>query len=120
MISTVVHAEEVYSGTAGNYSHRDEMWIWIPPNQELAVEHLKHFLVAFQASPGLKNNSLSVAFPGANADELSLLFRETLPMATQTRAKHSDPTLPIAILTYDASSMNSRKAMVTPFLPKAD
>ncbi len=120
MISTVVHAEEVYTGKTGNYSHKDEMWLWIPPNQEMAIEHLKRFLIAFQSSPGLKDNPVEVLFTGSNGDELALIFQETFPKAIQRRARKPDPALPIAILFYNAGSLNSRKAMVTPFLPKAD
>jgi hypothetical protein len=120
MVSTVVHAEEVYAGKTVNYSHKDEMWLWIPPNQEMAIEHLKRFLIAFQSSSGLKDNPVEVLFAGPNGDELALLFQETFPKATQRRAKKVDPSLPIAILFYNAGSLNSRKAMVTPFLPKAD
>ena len=120
MISTVVHAEEVYAGKVGNYSHKDEMWLWIPPNQEIAIEHLKRFLIEFQSSPGLKENPVEVLFTGSNAEELALIFQETFPKATQRRAKRVDESLPIAVLFYNAGSLNSRKAMVTPFLPKAE
>ena len=120
MISTVVHAEEVYKGQGGNYSHRDEMWIWIPENVEAAVEHLKRFLVSFQSSPGLKENILEVFFPGPNSEALSFIFHEALPGSVQKHGKESDSGLPIAVLTYNAGTLNSRKAMVTPFLPKVE
>ncbi|HSX10959.1 MAG TPA: hypothetical protein VLF94_04515 [Chlamydiales bacterium] len=113
MISTIVSAEEVYKGSAGNYSHHDELWIWIP-NIEMGIEHLKRFLSSFQSSPGLKNNPLSVEFLGSNADELALLFKESFLEIPQKRAKKD---LAIAVLKYKAGSLNSRKAMVSPFLP---
>ena len=114
MISTIVSAEEVYEGGAGKYSHKDELWIWIPEG-ESAVEHLKRFLNLFQSSPGMKNNTFEVEFLGSNADELALIFKESFIEIPTSR---SNKNLPIAVLRYRAGSLNSRKAMVSPFLPK--
>ncbi len=116
MISTIVNAEEVYKGTVGKYEHEDELWIWIP-SVEMGVEHLKRFLSSFQASPGLKNNPLEVEFLGANADELAMIFKESFLDIPQKKSKKD---LPIAVLRYKAGSLNSRKAMVSPFLPKRE
>jgi hypothetical protein len=113
MISTIVCAEEVYKGTLGKYSHQDEMWIWIPET-EIGEAHLKRFLNSFQASPGLKGGDLEVEFLGSNADELSALFKESFGNVPQKKTKKD---LPIAILRYKAGALNSRKAMVSPFLP---
>lgn len=113
MISTIVDAEEVYQGRAGKYTHRDELWIWIP-HQEMGVEHLRRFLSAFQMSPGLKNNPLEVEFLGSNGEEFSLLFRESFFEIPQKKLKKD---LPMAVLKYSAGTLNSRKAMISPFLP---
>ncbi len=113
MISTIVSAEEVYKGKIGKHKHQDELWLWVP-NTEMAVEHLKRFLSLFQMSPGLKNNPLEVAFLGANAEELSSVFKESF---LDIPSKISKEGLPIAVLRYQAGSLNSRKAMVSPFLP---
>lgn len=113
MISTIVSADEVYKGISDTYPHKDELWIWAP-STEIAIEHLKRFLNAFQSSPGLKDNSLEVEFLGDNAEELSMIFRESfLRISHKTKKKG----LPIAVLRFRAGSVNSRKAMVTPFLP---
>ncbi len=114
MISTIVSAEEVYAGTVGKYEHQDELWLWIP-NLEVAVEHLKRFLNAFQSSPGLKNNPVEVEFLGSNGDELATIFKESFFEVVQKKSKRN---LPIAILRYKAGTLNSRKAMISPFLPK--
>jgi nanoRNase/pAp phosphatase (c-di-AMP/oligoRNAs hydrolase) len=113
MTSTIVSAEEVYKGTTGKYSHSDELWIWIP-NAEMGVEHLKRFLNAFQSSPGLKDNPMEVEFLGPNSDELAAIFKESFVEIPQKRVKKE---LPIAVLRFRAGSLNSRKAMISPFLP---
>jgi hypothetical protein len=111
MISTLVSAEEVYQGSSGAYSHKDEIWIWIPP-EETAILHLKHFLNGF--IPALKNFA-EVEFLGNNAPELSQIFLESAPDVPQKTAKRN---LPLAVIRTKAGSVNSRKAMVSPYLPR--
>lgn len=113
MISTIVSADEVYSGSQEKYSHKDELWIWIPSDDE-AIELLKRFLRAFQSSPGLKNMPLEVEFLGKRVEELSQIFKESFSEVTE---KISDENLPVAILRFNPGALNSRKALVTPFLP---
>ncbi len=113
MISTIVSAEEVYQGTVPVHPHKDELWIWVP-QEEVAVEHLKRFLASFQFSPGLKENPMEAEFSGENAEELALIFKESFTDVPKVIGKKG---LPIAILRYKAGSLNSRKAMVSPFLP---
>ena len=115
MISTIVSAEEVYLGKkeTDNHPHKDELWLWVP-QQEVAIEHLKRFLTSFQSSPGLKDNPLEVEFLGDNGKELALIFKESFLNIPQTFSKKN---LPVAVLRYQAGSLNSRKAMISPFLP---
>jgi hypothetical protein len=113
MISTIVDAEEVYKGTVGKYSHKDELWIWCADN-EIGPEHLRRFLNAFQKSPGLKDNPLELEIMGSNEEELAAIFKESfLEIPTKVTKKGK----PIAVLRYKAGSLNSRKAMISPFLP---
>ncbi len=114
MISTIVSAEEVYRGSNKPYNHFDEMWIWIPES-EVAIEHLKSFLNAFQNSPAMKNNRLEVEFLGTNAEELARIFQESFLDIPQKRKKRD---LNIAVLRYRAGTLNSRKALISPYLPK--
>lgn len=114
MVSTIVGAEEVYSGSQGNYSHKDEMWIWIPSTDN-GIEHLKRFLTAFQESHQIKQSELEVEFLGDNAEELKQIFTESFLPVSMSSVKGK---LPIAVLYYKAASLNSRKAMVSPYLPQ--
>lgn len=113
MISTIVNADEVYKGTKGQYSHQDELWIWIP-NKETAYDHLRRFLSSFQSSPGIKGQAMEVAFLGVNGDELAEIFKESFVAIAQSKEKKN---IPIAVLKYKPGILNSRKAMVSPFLP---
>jgi len=113
MMSTIVSAEDVYKGITSKPSHKDELWIWIPKD-DLAIERLKAFLNAFQSSPGLKNNPIEIEFMGDEGKELEQIFKESFQPASY---KQSKSPLSIAILRYNPGSLNSRKAMVAPFLP---
>lgn len=116
MVSTIVSAEEVYKGTTGTYPHKDEMWIWIP-SHETGIEHLKQFLNSFQTSPGLKNNPIEVEFLGPLAKEYQDIFKESF-LDIPSAVIHKE--ISFVILRYKAGSLNSRKAMISPFLPKAN
>lgn len=117
MISTIAGAEDLYAGKEGDYKHKDEMWIWIPSTEQ-AIEHLKSFLNAFRNSPAALPNEFEVAFLGENAKELDQIFTESFkPTARKTLPEDLKKPIPIAILRFKAGLLNSRKAMVSPFLP---
>jgi len=114
MTSTVIGAEDVFKGGEVNYHHKDEMWIWVPES-EVAIEHLKLFLSAFQTCPQILDNEIEIELLGDNADDLELVFKESfLPI----KCRKENKGLPIAVLYYKAGSINSRKAMITPYLPQ--
>lgn len=113
MISTIVSADDVFKGLKENYHHKDELWIWIPQT-DIGQQHLKRFLNAFAASPQLINNGLELELLGKNSDYLDQLFKESfLPIETRVL----DLKIPIAVLYYKAGLINSRKAMISPYLP---
>ena len=115
MISTIVDAEQVYQGSEAKYSHKDELWMWIPKDAS-AQELLQRFLQVFVGSPGLKNHSLEVEIFGERAEGLCRIFNEVSPAISQKVMKGESPTM--AVLRFAPGLLNSRKSMVTPFLPK--
>ncbi len=114
MISTIPGAEELYRGEKGSYPHQDELWIWIP-STESGIEHLKAFLSAFRTAPQVMNNVMEVEFLGDNSRELKQIFEESFK---PIRSKILKVKIPIAVLKYEAGTLNSRKAMISPYLPK--
>jgi len=114
MISTIPGAEELYKGQEGGYPHQDELWIWIP-STEAGIEHLKSFLNAIKSSPSVIDNQMDVELMGENAKELKQIFEESfeaIPVQVTQRE------LPIAVLRFKAGTINSRKAMISPYLPR--
>jgi hypothetical protein len=116
MLSTIVSAEEVYKGKPAKYTHHDELWLWIPPT-EMAIERLKSFLSRFQASPGLQGGPLELEFLGSNSKELSLICSESfLPIPH----KFAKKDLNMLVLRFAPGALNSRKAMISPYLPTVE
>lgn len=114
MISTIASAPEVHKGQHGNWKHQDECWIWIAPTQA-ALERLISFLNSFQLTKVVESNAMEVEFLGPNQEAFDELFRQNFPKALRkTLAKG----LPIAVLKYKAGLINSRKAAITPCLPR--
>jgi hypothetical protein len=114
MISTIPGAEELYEGKPEKHSHQDELWIWIP-STETAVEHLKNFLNNFRSSPQVLDNPMEVELHGDNGKELKRVFEESFKPIPFKIVKDK---LPIAVLKFKAGTINSRKALISPYLPR--
>jgi len=115
MISTIASAEEVYNNLPDALRHRDEMWFWIPSTQQ-AKNHLAIFLNGFQMELAVQNNEMSIELLGSHMEEVEKVFSHnflTLPVI-----KAEEKQLPITILRFRAGSINSRKSMVAPYLPR--
>ncbi len=117
MISTIASAEEVYNNQAGDYLHFDELWLWAPPHQQ-GYNHLRSFLSGFQNA--LKNikESLFLEFLGPHAQELQAIFMQLFPEVPQVISSEAQDGLSIAVLRFQAGLLNSRKSMITPYLPR--
>lgn len=116
MISTIASAEEVYHSRIGPYKHQDELWFWVPDKQQ-AYDHLTSFLSGFQ-SVIAELKEMSVEFLGPNAEEFARIFAHHFPPMPQKISPHPKTGLPIAVLRFKAGSLNSRKSMITPFIPR--
>lgn len=117
MITTIAGAEDLFSDSVGEYPHQDEIWIWIP-NTIPAIEHLKSFLNAFKASPEVIANELEVEFLGENGKELDQIFEESFLPIPRKIAHEKKENAPMVVLRFKAGTINSRKAMISPYLPK--
>lgn len=116
MISTVASAEDLYRGQQKGYDHLDELWIAIPFNEQ-SIEHLKGFLNGFKTCPQMMNSKLSVTFYGKQREEYEEIFLESF-LPIEKRIKKESETVSMAVLSYPAGSLNSRKAMISPYCPK--
>ncbi len=109
MISTVSGCEK-----RASYAHKDEIWIWIPWTEQ-AIAHLKSFLSAFCSMPLIDKIDLEAHFCGNTAADYKQLFDESFISLPQTETEEG---LPLIILRFKAGAINSRKALISPYLPK--
>lgn len=115
MISTIIGADEVYQGKSlSDHSHQDEIWIWTPPT-ESGYEHLKRFLSGFRelANWGKRAPHLEIR---EGLSEYEAIFRESFIPKIPIDSEKSFP--PIACIKIKPGTLNSRKAEISPFLPK--
>ncbi|MDR2539274.1 MAG: hypothetical protein LBC45_01420 [Chlamydiales bacterium] len=118
MISTIAGAEHLFSGKEMKDDHLDELWIWIPFTEQ-SIERLKKFLNAFRSCLALVKGDLAVCFYGDTAKAYEQIFVESFFSITKKEMNHKE-SLPIAVLKFPAGSINSRKAMISPCLPRTD
>jgi len=115
-ISTITSADEVHSGHTGGWTHQDEIWLWTPPTS-LGRERLANFLNAIYPTAPIQNSDIQVQLPVESFDILQEIFTQNFPKAVVT--KSTNPTgLPIAIISFKAGTLNSRKAQISPYLPR--
>jgi hypothetical protein len=115
MVSTIASAADVFKGTVGKYDHLDELWLWVP-STEKAYSHLASFLTAFEAAHKLGHRA-SIEFLKKCPEEVLQIVAESCPLIPQKKVLNG-LDLPVVVLRYPAGMMNSRKSMITPFLPK--
>lgn len=115
MISTVASADEVYEDKVGHYHHKDEMWFWVPSTQK-AIDHLSSFLASFQALNKL-GNSAQIEFLAGVSEEVENVFTRNCS-GIPAKRNRDGLKLPIVIMRFGAGLLNSRKAMITPYLPR--
>lgn len=115
MISTLASAKQLYMGRLLDHAHDDELWIWVP-NHETALEHLQFFLTTWQQLPEIENTITSVELYGKDGAIYEHILKESF--STKLKITYfSKHKFSICIIYYKAGSMNSRKTMISPFLP---
>lgn len=111
MISTISRADEGL-----DKPHQDELWIWIPSTEQ-SIGHLKGFLNAFRRLPQWEGHTPVLELYGAQGKEYERIFDESFFPITKEERQASEG-LSMAVLKYDAGLINSRKAMISPYLPR--
>lgn len=117
MISTIASAEEVYHDAINMDDHQDELWFWIPETPQ-GLNRLASFLSNFRESPEMMRNTLSLE---VHSEEAADIFRRYF-ISIADVSKYEDKeqkAQPAAILRFKAGSLNSRKAMVSPYVPRS-
>lgn len=115
MISTIASCEDVFKGSKAEYLHQDELWFYLPDN-ETAKMHFKLFLNQFKQNKMLVKHEKNLHFTifGKNCAEYKSCIKESF-LPCQIEEKNGPEGF--IILSHDAGILNSRKTMISPFLP---
>lgn len=111
MVSTIPSAEEL-GGCLVERVHRDALWFWIPEKGEA---HLSSFLTGFQAAV----KSIDFELITINDEgEIAQLFAQNFKPVEKTHSRKENIPGKLAILQFKPGLINSRKAMISPYLPR--
>ncbi len=112
MLSTIPSAEEL-GGADVEQSHKDELWFWIPEKGE---GHLSYFLNGF--SYAAKDIEFDLTLINDKEERLKQIFLENLKPSSIRAVLDSKVQGALACLSYSPGLINSRKTMISPYLPK--
>lgn len=115
MISTVASAAEVYEEKIDDYNHQDQLWFWVPATQK-GYDHLASFLTAFFGAVKFDTETHIQFFPGVSEEIQQIFMRNRSDIGFEKLSEGMN--LPIVVLYFTPGTINSRKAMITPYLPK--
>lgn len=116
MISTISDADDVYKGGAADYQHKDSIWIWVP-NTNQAIHHLSAFLNSFKNIPAVTSNHMQYQVLSNSMTDYENILKLHFSGAVSKNLVKTKKKMPVVILSFDAGTLNSRKAQITPCLP---
>jgi hypothetical protein len=118
MVSTLTGLEGLIDHNPKHMDHLDELWVYVPEDSEVGMTHLRSFFNNFGASSGAQKAIKSIKLVGDSSqyEDIVESFAALLKVSVQSIKKNIGGNL--IILEVVAGSMNSRKAMITPYLPK--
>ncbi len=118
MISTIASADDIYHATDNEYPHKDEIWFWLPDTEQ-AQSHLAIFLGAFQGASEVKDQKMELEIRGHSATKWQEIFYRNFSALNKDKTLLKPTTAEnIIVLKFKAGSINSRKSMISPYLPK--
>lgn len=119
MISTLAGLEGTFEKKQETTSHLDEVWLYIPEGSEGGLAHLRAFLNGFSASSGALKAVKSICLNNGSNEVKNLLEDTIVSILKVPFETIKDPIKgQLIVLNVAVGSMNSRKAMITPYLPK--
>ncbi len=119
MCSTIADADEVHRGEIHrDYPHQDQLWFWLPDGH-VADRALRSFLSGFGRAKELRGQALCIEVFNDRNGRLQKIFNEEFaPCRCEERSSELFDS-PLAVLYVKAASLNSRKAVIAPYLPSS-
>lgn len=116
MCSTVRAEEGAGGKLSREFSHRDQLWFWIPPTRA-SRNQLIDFLRGFRKAPALRGQDLELELVSGDSNrDWQGLFEENFSPCGRASVKELTLCQSMAILHLRAGSLNSRKESITPYL----
>lgn len=109
LISTINGAEEAFHNKRASFDHSDMMWLYNPDGMnQKSLDFIKKFI----SNPNMQNKIKQIRWFGTKNKDIEMLC-ENLDISIDTVNDGNINVLSIEVL---PGSINSRKAMVSPFL----
>lgn len=116
MISTIAGAEDVYAGLTQDFTHQDKMWIW-SPLEARSTDHLITFLRGLRWAKEIEKLSFEVEVISNEPERTLTLIEQNFAGAHLSSKKDSSIQGALFIFHFKAGALNSRKAIISPYLP---
>ncbi len=113
MISTISSAEELFSDKIENPTYKDEVWFWLPENDNRAESLFKKFVSNLTHSYPLENEALEVVFHSKRKDLVEIC--EEAIVRPFDKAYHKLDK-DVMILKVPQKKLVSRKGQISPHL----
>lgn len=117
MLSTIASADEVYRNEIGPYSHKDELWIWIPATPQ-GYAHFNTFATGFQVRMKELASTAYLEIAASAPHEFVDILSHHFHSIARSHLNKGPSGSCLAVFHFKAGALNSRKAMITPYLPR--
>lgn len=121
MVSTIPGAQEAYTGKGVNPNERDEFWLTGLSEADESISRMRQFLNSISKSPKHQSIHLNAHVEGPNTPEVKIyerVLKDTIGYDDKAFCHNDKLSRPVIIFHFNQGSLNSRKADITPFLPK--
>ena len=121
MMSTIPGGLEAYEGKPPSPNEYDEFWLSGIPEADESISRMRQFLTSLLLSPRHQGRHFEVHLVGPNAEQLPIfkgILKETIHDKEVQFRESQELKAMVMVFRFQQGTMNSRKADITPFLPK--
>jgi hypothetical protein len=121
MLSTIPGAQEAYHNISVNVDQDDEFWLSGMPDADESVSRMRQFFISMRKSPNHQNINLRCQIEGQNGRHKQIfesILKDTLGQSEFPFIENPDLPYPVIVFRFNQGTLNSRKAHITPLLPK--
>lgn len=98
-------------------SHKDQLWMWIPDENDATINALEEFLFKLKTNPEVPVDSFSMRVPKNISQKIINLYKKNLEFVTIVAEPNLVEKGFWTVFEFTACTMNSRKGIIAPCLP---